>query len=139
MPRRVPHPKPVLLGTLLVAAAGLVLDPASAQQALAPSPAGTTSKIDDSAGFTMKASARLVLVDVTVQDSRGLPVHGLKPGDLRLEEGRQPQALKSFEEHPAANAGGAAAPGCLRCRQAPSPISPLSPRTAHLTSCFWIR
>lgn len=104
--RLVIHARPALLTTLLLAAAGTVTDPSSAQQVSAPA---APPQATDSPRFTLKTSARLVLVDVTVEDSQGRPVHGLKASDFRLEENHQPETLKSFEEH-TTNAGSAAAP-----------------------------
>ena len=48
---------------------------------------------------TIQASARAVLLDVVVTDSKGHPVTGLKASDFHLEEDGQPQTIASFEEH----------------------------------------
>jgi len=47
------------------------------------------------------AGTQLVIVDVVVQDSNGHPVHGLKREDLTLTEDKNPQEIRSFEEHAA--------------------------------------
>lgn len=52
-----------------------------------------------SSGFTLRSNARLVVIDVAVQDSQGRPVRGLRASDFQLSENRQPQKVKSFEEH----------------------------------------
>jgi VWFA-related protein len=42
---------------------------------------------------------QLVVVDVTVRDKSGNPVHGLKLSNFLLEEGGNRQAIRNFEEH----------------------------------------
>jgi VWFA-related protein len=42
---------------------------------------------------------QLVIVDVTVKDREGRPVHGLKREDFRLTESKQPRTISHFEEH----------------------------------------
>jgi VWFA-related protein len=66
---------------------------APAQQAPAPQPNAQTAVIH--------VSTELVVVDVVVQDKDGHPVHGLKPEDFHLTEGKVPQNLRHFEEHSA--------------------------------------
>lgn len=48
---------------------------------------------------TLRATARLVVVDVVVSDAKGHPIHGLKQSDFSLVEGKTPQTIASFEEH----------------------------------------
>ena len=48
---------------------------------------------------TLRASSRLVVVDVVVADSHGNSVHGLKQSDFNLLEGGKPQTITHFEEH----------------------------------------
>jgi VWFA-related protein len=48
---------------------------------------------------TLRAAARLVLLDVVVTDGKGKPVQGLKAPDFMLMEDGAPQVLSSFEEH----------------------------------------
>jgi VWFA-related protein len=48
---------------------------------------------------TLRAAARLVLLDVVVTDGKGHPVKGLKPSDFTLLEDGVPQMLSSFQEH----------------------------------------
>jgi VWFA-related protein len=78
----------VALCTLCIALTPLA---ASAQATSSPSPATPAS--------TIHASARLVVVDVTVTDGHGNPVKGLKPSDFHLLEDKKPQKVRSFEEH----------------------------------------
>ncbi len=51
---------------------------------------------------TLKAKARLVLVDVVVTNGKGEAVTGLHKGDFEIEEEGKPQTISSFEEHHAA-------------------------------------
>ena len=51
------------------------------------------------APYTLSVTSQLVVVDVTVTDKHGKPVHGLKAGDFVLDENAQPQQVRSFEEH----------------------------------------
>jgi VWFA-related protein len=48
---------------------------------------------------TLRVAAREVVVDVQVVDKKGQPVTGLKAADFKLIEERDPQAIRSFEEH----------------------------------------
>ena len=61
---------------------------------------------------TLKAEARLVVVDVVVAGRDHVPVHGLKDSDFIVTDKGVPQKLRFFEEHtrPAANALPAPAP-----------------------------
>lgn len=69
---------------------------------------------------TLRASAKLVSVDVVVVDAHGNPVHALQQGDFQVRENKAEQIITSFEEH----AGGgieqtkllAAEPGVLSNR-----------------------
>jgi VWFA-related protein len=47
---------------------------------------------------TLKVNTRLTLVDVTVTDSKGRPVHGLTQADFTVKEDGKPQPIKDFEE-----------------------------------------
>jgi VWFA-related protein len=47
----------------------------------------------------LHAETQLVIVDVTVQDKNGQPVHGLRREDFFLTESKQPRTLSHFEEH----------------------------------------
>ncbi len=51
----------------------------------------------------LTAGTQLVVVDVTVQDREGHPVHGLKPTDFKVSENKSTQTIKTFEEQAAAN------------------------------------
>ncbi|HEY0161116.1 MAG TPA: VWA domain-containing protein [Edaphobacter sp.] len=53
---------------------------------------------------TIRASAQIVVVDVTVTDSRGIAIHGLKQTDFTVMEDNAPQTVAHFDEHTAATA-----------------------------------
>ena len=48
---------------------------------------------------TLKAAARLVIVDVVVADSKQMPIHNLKASDFSVLENNVPQQIASCEEH----------------------------------------
>ena len=50
---------------------------------------------------TIYTQAKLVVLDVTVQDKDGHPIHGLKREDFTISENRKPQTVISFDEHTA--------------------------------------
>jgi VWFA-related protein len=52
----------------------------------------------DSSVPTLKVDTRLTLVDVTVTDSKGHPIHGLTAADFTVKEDGRPQPIKNFEE-----------------------------------------
>jgi VWFA-related protein len=79
----------IILG-LSLAAHALSANAQSAQQAPPPQP---------DAADTIHVSTKLIVVDVIVQDKAGHPIHGLKPEDFRLSEGKTPQTIRHFEEH----------------------------------------
>jgi VWFA-related protein len=49
--------------------------------------------------YTIQANTRVVLTDVTVTDTHGLPVHGLPQAAFHIFDDNQPQTITSFEEH----------------------------------------
>jgi VWFA-related protein len=56
---------------------------------------------------TLRAGAKLVIVDVTVSDKHGNPLHDLKKNDFTVLENSSPQAIGTFEEHVALSANDA--------------------------------
>jgi len=50
---------------------------------------------------TMKVQVQRVVVDVTVTDTQGRPIHGLKASDFTVTEDGTPQTVRSFEVHTA--------------------------------------
>src|ERR1700734_280529 len=56
---------------------------------------------------TIRTKAKLVIVDVTVSDKNGNPIHNLKKEDFTVLEGGKPQAINAFDEHVALSAGDA--------------------------------
>src|SRR5260370_779704 len=67
----------------------------SASTLLAPAQAGNPHPPVQ----TLKATARLVVVDVVVTDKNQNPVHQLKQSDFTLLEANAPQTIRHFEEH----------------------------------------
>jgi len=47
----------------------------------------------------LETSARLVVVDVVVQDANGKPIHGLKASNFQLSEEKNSQSISHFDEH----------------------------------------
>jgi VWFA-related protein len=91
-----------LLPCLALALSLIPSSPAFAQSTpTAASPPKSTTPVP-----TLRASSRLVVVDVVVEDNKGNPIHNLKPTDFTLLESGQPQTIGHFEEH-AANASSA--------------------------------
>jgi VWFA-related protein len=62
-------------------------------------PASTSASGSDSQAPTMtiRQTVRRVIVDVTVQDANGKPVHGLTANDFSVTEDKQPQRVLSFD------------------------------------------
>jgi VWFA-related protein len=56
---------------------------------------------------TIRAGAKLVVVDVTVSDKNGNPLHNLKKEDFTVLENGNPQTVNTFEEHVALSASDA--------------------------------
>lgn len=54
---------------------------------------------DQSSAPTIKVTARETVVDVTVTDANGQPVHGLKQSDFTVLEDGKPQAIRSFHDY----------------------------------------
>ena len=57
---------------------------------------------------TIHAGTKLVVVDVTVSDKNGNPLHGLKKEEFAILENGNPQTIGTFEEHIALSANEAA-------------------------------
>jgi VWFA-related protein len=75
--------KPVLPCLLLILALPAISGGQTAPQTTAP---------------TLKVYSRETIVDVTVTDSKGNPVHGLTRDDFTVKEDNKPQPIRSFEE-----------------------------------------
>jgi VWFA-related protein len=56
---------------------------------------------------TIRAGAKLVIVDITVSDKNGNPLHNLKKEDFTVLENGNPQTVNRFDEHVALSAGDA--------------------------------
>jgi VWFA-related protein len=93
----VPGPLPARRMMLPLAAASLAL---AAPIAFAQStPAQTTQQGSLQPGYTLRERAPITIVDITVTDQKGHPVHGLKQSDFTVLEDNVPMKPNSFEEH----------------------------------------
>ena len=78
-----------LQGLLWLTISAIAQQSGNAQQpAAAPSSAITTLRVD----------TKLTIVDVTVSDKNGNPVHGLKQSDFVIKEDGKPQPIRNFDE-----------------------------------------
>jgi VWFA-related protein len=92
--------------SLGVAALGMVLTSACARcQSPASDPSGPLQiqvppqQIPaDPATLTLRSSSRLTVVDVTVNDSKGQPIEGLKASDFHIFEDGKEQTVNHFDE-----------------------------------------
>jgi VWFA-related protein len=64
----------------------------------APTAAPTSDQASEGPVTTIKVFSRLTVVDVTVMDSKGNPVHGLTKDDFTILEDGKPQPIRSFVE-----------------------------------------
>jgi VWFA-related protein len=96
--------KPRFLG---IAVCGMVLLPLVAHsQAPASGQAPAAPQIqvplqqppNDPGTLTLKASSRLTVVDVTVNDNKGQPIEGLKASDFHIFEDGKEQPINHFDE-----------------------------------------
>lgn len=91
----------------------------------APASVGKTPTNTD-AVTTIRVSAKSVVVDVVVTDSKGHPVKGLPSKDFQMAEDGKPQDLRSFREFTAPD-GEAAAPPSPGQSASPANSAPSSP------------
>ncbi|MGD0888706.1 MAG: VWA domain-containing protein [Acidobacteriaceae bacterium] len=92
---------------LLILLLAIAARPLPAQQPPNSAPA-TPSDNSNRAVATIRATARLVVLDVVITDGNGNPVQGLKPSDFALSEDGVPQHFASFSEHQAQDINSAA-------------------------------
>lgn len=78
----------------------LLLAPAGAQTPAAPTDTGSVFRVE----------TRRVVEDITVTDSQGHPIQGLKQSDFRILEDGAQQQIVSFDEHRQASAAAAPLP-----------------------------
>jgi VWFA-related protein len=76
----------------------ILLSSLSWQAALSQSPA-SAQPLNTSP--TLHVYSRLVLLDVTVTDARGVPIRGLSRSAFQVLDNNRPQKIASFEEHTA--------------------------------------
>jgi len=85
----------------ILASIPLLRSNAAAQpSALAPFPTQQTDSPRSplSTAPTIHVTSREAVVDVTVTDAKGNPVHGLQQSDFTVKEDGKPQSIRSFEE-----------------------------------------
>jgi VWFA-related protein len=97
--------KCILGAALTLATSASAQTPQPAQSA--PPPAQSQLQTHSQPTATIHTGAKLVVVDVTVSDKNGNPLHNLKKEDFTLLENGNPQAVNTFEEHVALSAGDA--------------------------------
>lgn len=75
--------------------------PHAPTQSPSASPVGDTSQDDSQSepqpAFTLRKTVRRVIVDVSVRDKDGKPVHGLTAKDFSVFEDRKPEQILSFD------------------------------------------
>lgn len=94
---------------------------ASRENAGASLPGATAKPALNASTPTFRVSAKAVLVDVVVTDSKGHPVNGLPQQDFELTEDGKPQDLHSFHEFTAAGDHASATPASAPPPAKPSP------------------
>ncbi|MDE1162515.1 MAG: VWA domain-containing protein [Acidobacteriaceae bacterium] len=82
-----------------LAAAILLLTPLALAAQQQPAQQPTQQEQDAGTVPTIRTSTQIVLVDVTVQDKQGNPIHGLSKDSFVLTEDKHPQTIRHFEEH----------------------------------------
>jgi VWFA-related protein len=94
-----PHPLKYLLGSVFTVAALAAAQTPPPAQSVTPQLQAHSQPTP-----TIHAGAKLVVVDVTVTDKNGSPLHNLKKEDFTLLEGSNRQSINTFEEHVALSA-----------------------------------
>ncbi len=90
-----PHPGQRFILVILFAATSLC--PTALTQTAPPQVQSTSSPTGPQ--YTIRTRVPLTIVDVTVTDAKGHPVHGLKQSDFTLLEDNHEMHPNSFEEH----------------------------------------
>jgi VWFA-related protein len=76
----------------------LTLPPLAGGAAATDVKAAAQQTAHESTAPTIQVYSRETIVDVTVTDARGQPVHGLKQSDFTIAENGKPQPIRSFKE-----------------------------------------
>jgi VWFA-related protein len=95
-----------------------------------------TAQANSPAIPTIQTRVPLTIVDITVTDAKGNPVHGLQQSDFTVLEDGKPMQPNSFEEHRADRAQPTPTPVAARLDLAPNSFTnftPTPPGTAPLT------
>jgi VWFA-related protein len=99
--------KCILGPVLTLATLAAAQTPGSTQIATPPAQNQLQDQTPVQSTTTIRAQAKLVVVDVTVSDKNGNPLHNLKREDFTVLENGGPQTINAFEEHVALSAGDA--------------------------------
>jgi len=86
------------LATLILAALPTVSAAPASAHAQEASGAAAKPPTQHSSAPTIKVYSRETIVDVTVTDAKGQPVHGLTKADFTVEQDGKPQSILSFQE-----------------------------------------
>jgi len=87
------------LGKTTLMALGLIAGIAGCATAWAQATATSQQTSPESSGLTLKVFTKLTVEDVTVTDSKGMPVHGLTQSDFTVKEDGKPQPILNFDEY----------------------------------------
>src|ERR1039458_1517392 len=86
------------LATLILAALPTISAAPASAHAQEASGAAAKPPTQHSSAPTIKVYSRETIVDVTVTDAKGQPVHGLTKADFTIEQDGKPQSIRSFHE-----------------------------------------
>jgi VWFA-related protein len=105
---------------------------------------------DNGSGYVFRSTSDLVLVNVSVRDSKGNPIRGLKPQDFTVLENGKEQKIASFDVEDVANApeivtaapeatasGAPAAAAAPAKTKAAAPVAPRDARNHRLIVIFF--
>ena len=96
--RRFAQVRTTALATLILAALPTVSPAPASAHAQEASGAAAKPPTQHSSAPTIKVYSRETIVDVTVTDAKGQPVHGLTKADFTVEQDGKPQSIRSFQE-----------------------------------------
>ena len=86
-------------GTAGLGARGAESEPAGQAAVDSGATAASPQGAPQSSGITLRVTSRETVVDVTVTDAKGQPIHNLRQSDFTVKEDGKPQALQSFQEY----------------------------------------
>ena len=86
-------------GTAGLGARGAESEPAGQAAVDSGATAASPQGAPQSSGITLRVTSRETVVDVTVTDAKGQPIHDLRQSDFAVKEDGKPQTLQSFQEY----------------------------------------